>query len=150
MLLALGDRDAAARLTAGALADAAGQVDSLRHPERGAAWLRARVVARAGRGRRSPEGAAALEPLGARHWVVDALGALDSRERAAVIARMIEGFDLRDVGTVVGREGAALERLVGRGMRRYVAAVSAIDPAERERGGPVRDRLAEAARRVVG
>lgn len=150
LLLTLGGRSEAAGLTAGALADGLDRIDTLRHPERAAAWLRARVLARAGRTRRSPAGIGVLEELGARRSVVDALDELGKRERAAVIARLVEGLELRDVGTIIGREGRALDRVLDRGIRRYVAALGAIDPQERQRGGPVTRRLEDAARRVIG
>lgn len=150
LLLALGDREEAARLTAAALTDGVDRLDALRHPERAAAWLRAHVLARARRARVTPAGLVVLEELGTRRSVVGALGALDPRERAAVIARMVEGLDLRDVGTIVGREGDAVERLVDRGIRRYAAALGETDPEQREPGGSVSDRLHDAARRVLG
>ena len=71
LLVTLGDRGRAARLSATALAAGASRLADLRHPERAAAWLRARVLADAartvrspGRGRLVPEALAAVEPLG--------------------------------------------------------------------------------------
>jgi hypothetical protein len=125
LLFTLGDRGRAARLVDRALADAVGRLDELRHPERAAAWLRRRVVRgprmRIGpsRSRRSGE---PLVELGADQAVMGALASLTGLERAAVIASDVERLDRRDVATVVGRDGSALERLVRRGRARYLRA----------------------------
>jgi DNA-directed RNA polymerase specialized sigma24 family protein len=128
LLLTLGDRALAARLVADALATAATRTDELRHPERAAAWLRARVLRGMPRRRHvaSPaEERAAFESLEIDPAVVDGLAALDARERAALIAADVELLDPRDVETVAGRQGERLERLLVRARRRYLAGYAA-------------------------
>ena len=148
MLLTL-DPDRAALLAAEALAAGAARADALRHPERGAAWLRARVVGAARRaGRPAPRASRTLELLGVDHATAAALASLDVASRAAVIATITEGFDPRDVATIVGVEGRRLARLVERGTERFLAARAmalGLVPPE----GPTIDRLHAAARRAI-
>lgn len=125
LLLTLGDRALAAGLTADALAAAAGRTPELRHPERAAAWLRAHVVHAMPRRHQAPSPAdegAVLDPLGVDRAVATALAALKVPERAAVVAADVERLDPRDVETVTGRRGAALERLLADSRRRYIDA----------------------------
>ena len=146
LLLTLGDAAGAAQLTVDALDAAGPRLDELRHPERAAAWLRARV-GRMSRG--IARGALRLQPLaelGVDPEVAGALGTLGHLERAAVIAASVERLDRRDVGTVVGRDGVALDRLLTRSRRRYAAAHAA-RAGEEIAAGPMVDRVrAEAAR----
>jgi DNA-directed RNA polymerase specialized sigma24 family protein len=126
LLLLLGDRATAARLSDAALSSAAGRVGELRHPERAAAWLRARVVRDARRSRRRrgtpAEREAAFTALGVDDAVLAGLEPLGVVERAGIIASSVERLDARDVATIVGRDGAALERLLRRARGRYLAA----------------------------
>lgn len=153
LLLILGDRRLAARLSADALACADPHLAQLRHPERAAAWLRARVLRRMPR--RSPppspaEERAALELLGADAATVGGLAALGSRERAALIAADIERLDPRDVETIVARRGAALERLLVRARRRYVEAYAAAGTAAGAHAeGPLVRRVRSVAERTM-
>ncbi len=146
LLLTLGDAAGAAQLTVDALDAAGPRLDELRHPERAAAWLRARVV-RMSRG--IARGALRMQPLaelGVDPEVAGALGTLGHIERAAVIAASIERLDRHDVGTVVGRDGAALDRLLTQSRRRYAAA-HAVRAGEEVAAGPLVDRVrAEAVR----
>lgn len=149
LLLMLGDAQRAAALAGEALSAASSRAAELRHPERAAAWLRARVTRRAGR---SPAQASphAVESLGVDPATLAGLAALDLRTRAAVVSRMVEGFDLRDVATIVDREGRTLARLLDRGVARYAAARAATDDTPRPAGpGPIERRIHEAARRVI-
>jgi len=128
LLLTLGDRALAARLAADALAAAEARAGELRHPERAAAWLRARVLRGMPRRHRLPSPAeerAALEPLDIDPAAVDGLAVLAPRERAALIASDVERLDALDVETVAGRRGAHLERLLVRARRRYLSAAAA-------------------------
>jgi hypothetical protein len=151
LLLTLGDLDRASRLAGDALGAGLARVDELRHPERAAAWLRARVVKAA---RSRPAANARVSPvalggLGADPPVIAGLGALDVLERAALIATLIESLDPRDVAVVVGRDGARLRHLLTSARRRYLTAYLRVAP-ESERGGPLADRLHEIGRRTVG
>jgi DNA-directed RNA polymerase specialized sigma24 family protein len=124
LLFTLGDRSRATRLTESALADAAGRVDNLRHPERAATWLRGRVVRQA-RTRvrlrlRPPVGR--LAELGADEAVMRALAVLSQRERAALLASDVERFDRRDVASIVAVDGRALEGLLRHARERYFRA----------------------------
>lgn len=154
LLLTLGDRGAASRLVGEALAAGVERAGHLRHPERAAAWLRARVVRNAGRagvGRgRVGDDRAAIAELGADAAVIAGLAALDRAERAAIIASSIERLDGRDVATIVGREAGSLERLLSRARRRYAMAYEAAAIDEPPLNGPLAARLHEIAMRAMG
>lgn len=124
VLIALGDLELAARLTTEALAAAAQHADELRHPERAAAWLRARVVRSFPRRHQRP--APGDGPLSTERAVLAALGAVRIAERAALVASDVERLDLRDVETVAGRTGGALEKLLVRARARYARAYAAL------------------------
>lgn len=129
LLLTLGDRALAVRLTADALADGVARAAELRHPERAAAWLRRRVARSMPRRRRAPSPAeerAAVEELDVDPAVIDGLAALSVPERAGLIAADVERLDARDVETIVGRGGPALERLLARARRRYFDGYAAV------------------------
>jgi len=150
--MTVGDAPRAARVAAQALEAGASRVDELRHPERAAAWLRARVVASVGR---APADAArrthrlrALETLGADAAVMAGLAALRRDERAALVASSVERLDARDVATIVGRGGGELDRLLARARRRYAAAHSAAVAGPRP-DGPIVDRIREVAARAM-
>ena len=154
LLLTLGDRQRAANLAGTALADGARRWDELRHPERAAAWLRAEVL-RQYRPRRRPQHAldasrrAALDLLGVTRPAAEALAALPTRERAALIADHIEGLAALDVATVVERRGGRLARLLARARARYAAAF-APGPDEHDGGdGPLARRIRDIAARAV-
>lgn len=150
LLLMLGDRTAAAQMAADALASASARVDELRHPERAAAWMRARIVRGPRPGRRTLRpNADALAEIGADEGVITALGALDHLERAAIIASVVERLDPRDVAVVVGRDGSRLHRLIARGRQRYAAAYLGASPVEVQ-DGPIATRLRDVAHRTIG
>ena len=153
LLLTLGDRSATARLVGEALAVGVDRAGHLRHPERAAAWLRARIVRNAGRmgvaRNRVGEDRAALTDLGADPTVVAGLAALDRLERAAMIASTVERFDGRDVATIVDRDGRALERLMMRSRARYAAAYEAAVTDTVQLDGPLATRLHEIAARAM-
>ena len=149
LLLTLGDSQRAATLAGEALTAGTSRAAELRHPERAAAWLRARVTRRTGRASDPPPGGAAwVAGLGVDGPTFHGLAALDTRERAAVIGREVEGLDLRDVGTIVEREGRELARILDRGIARYAnarAAVATLNDAD----GRIVDRVRHTARRAI-
>jgi len=149
LLLCLGDRRAAAALATDALDAARDRLDELRHPERAAAWLRARVVRAAPRrSRLDADGWAMLAELGAEEGVVRGLAALGHHERAAIIATAIERLDTRDVSTVVGRHGGWLDALMTSARRRYLRACLRVTGMAVP-DGPIARQVHETARRAI-
>jgi DNA-directed RNA polymerase specialized sigma24 family protein len=152
LLLVLGDRPVAARLANDALRAASERIGQLRHPERAAAWLRARVVRMAhGMGRtqaRRGDRFAALDELGVDAATFAGLEALTQRERAAVISTAIERLDRRDALTIVASDGQRFDRLLVRARRRYGAAHGAAAP-EAQAVGPLGERVRTMARRAM-
>jgi DNA-directed RNA polymerase specialized sigma24 family protein len=148
LLLTLGDRPTAARLASTALAAGAARIGELRHPERAAAWLRQRVVedARSVRGQRGD--GQVLAELGADESVSTSIAVLDRLERAVLIASAIERLDRRDVAVIVGRDGAALDRLLRRARERYLRAHAATVPGEPPEG-PIAAHVQRLARRAL-
>jgi DNA-directed RNA polymerase specialized sigma24 family protein len=147
-LLLLGDARRARELASASLAAGMANVLALRHPERGAAWLRADLLRRARSLRRPSRQAdgSGLEPIGVSGSVADALGALDITQRAALIAADIERMDIRDVDTVLGRSPTAGARLLAAARRRYVTAFKGPAGAS----GPLAQRIAAIAASVGG
>ncbi len=153
LLLTLGNRVLAARLSADALAAAAQRGGQLRHPERAAAWLRAAVLRGLPRHLAVPtpeEERLALEPLLVDRAVADGLAALRPRERAALVASGIERLDRRDVEDIVGRSGGAFDRLLARAQERYVEAYSAGPVGDARPAGPIVTRVHDIAERALG
>jgi DNA-directed RNA polymerase specialized sigma24 family protein len=152
LLVTLGNRPLAARLSAEALAAAAVQSRDLRHPERAAAWLRARVLSRLPRRVHEPSPAderVALEPLDVDRAVIDGLAALSVRERAALVAADLERLDPRDVSVLVGRSGPALERVLTGARRRYMRAHTAAPLADASSDGQLVARIRDIAQRAL-
>ncbi len=119
-LYLLGDRLGAEQVSDAALAAGVERVDELRHPERAAAWLRRHVVRSTRFMRRlSADGAAALEQHRIPRASQAGLAALDRVERAALIAHLVEGLNLRDVGTIVDCNPRQLDRLLSRATSKY-------------------------------
>jgi len=154
LLMTLGDRRLAAQLAADSLAAGARRVGMLRHPERAAAWLRARVARRAAGVGRSPGAAAelarrgAVEALGVEPAALAGLGSLQPRERAALIAASIERLDIRDVATILDTDGRRPARLVTRARRRYANAFAAAwEESDAPDNGPIARRVKSAADR---
>ncbi|HEX2193408.1 MAG TPA: hypothetical protein VHK63_00350 [Candidatus Limnocylindria bacterium] len=160
--MTLGDRGSAAAATSSALAEAAGHISELRHPERAAAWLRARAMVRLARARRSKlaEDARrdALRPLGVDRLVYDRLARLTLAQRAALVAASVERFEPLDVEQILGRDAAATRRLLERARSRYLADATGRDPATtaplpataRHVPGGVTERVNGVAARTVG
>ena len=152
LLLTLGDRRRAALLAADAIAAAADHLGELRHPERAAAWLRARVTGDAGSNDRrldADERLATLAELNVGAATLAGLSALTRPERAGLIASSIEGLDRRDVATVVGRDGRRLDSLLSRARRRYLAGAAASSEKLDGPPGPIAQRIVASAARTM-
>jgi len=152
VLVTLGDRERAERIAATALADGARRASSLRHPERAAAWLRARVLrlaprrphrTKAGEDKRQ----VVLSRLGIDAACEVALGALSTIERAALVAVDTEGLAPLDLEVVLDRGAAASRRILAQARRRYVDAFLAArgTTGEPEFRGPIANRVREVA-----
>jgi hypothetical protein len=152
LLLTLGDRRRAALLAADAIAAAGDHLADLRHPERAAAWLRAHVTGEAGPDDRRldvAERLASLTDLNVGAAALAGLSALGRLERAGLIATAIEGLDLRDVATVVGRDGQRLDALLRRARRRYLSGAAASREALDGPPGPIGQRIVATAARTM-
>jgi DNA-directed RNA polymerase specialized sigma24 family protein len=159
LLVTLGDLERATPVAVEILEHGARRAAELRHPERAAAWLRARLVRRLGGGWRlgaappEPERRAVLRQLGAADLLFDGLAALPIKQRAALVASAVERFDPGDVETIVGLRPGSGPRVVGRARERYLAAVSGAVPAHAlgaAPGGLLGDRIREVAGRTMG
>lgn len=152
LLLTLGDRRRAAALTNSAFRAADARVEELRHPERAAAWLRAHVARQAGN-RDSPidvdERLTALGPLGVTAPLLAGLASLNRGERAALIASWVERMDLRDVATIVGRDGDRLDSLLRRGRARFLDGHAAAPSGGPTPAGPLAGAVRSAAARAL-
>lgn len=152
ILLTLGDRSEAARLAAEALNEGTVLATELRHPERAAAWLRARVV-RGARGwtpgirRTSPDHGLALRQLGVDAPALRGLSALSHVERAALIASDVERLDPLDVATVLNASTSRARRIATAARRRYLRV--ATPPAAPDTPGELATRVREAAHRAM-
>lgn len=130
LLATLGDRGTAATGASRVMAEGARRAAELRHPERAAAWLRARLVRLLGpmpppQESSLDERGEALAALGVRDFVFQALAALPAEERIALIAGQVERLDPLDVATVLGRTPAESGRIVARARAAYLAAARA-------------------------
>jgi hypothetical protein len=134
LLVALGDIERAERATAVALAAGEEHATALRHPERAAAWLRARVLGSLrghGIGPSMTEASrrASLAPLGVAGPAFDGMAALSPIERAALVASVIEGFEPIDVETILDMGPTAARRITARALERYQLAGTAAEPS---------------------
>jgi DNA-directed RNA polymerase specialized sigma24 family protein len=132
LLVALGDAPHAERAAAMALAAGEAHATALRHPERAAAWLRARVlkslrVRTIGSSVTAATRRANLAPLGVEGPVFDGLAALSPTERAALVAAMIEGFEAIDVEVILDMGPAAARRMAARAGARYRSAAARVE-----------------------
>jgi hypothetical protein len=151
MLVALGDQRSAERAAGFALAAGAGQAAALRHPERAAAWLRARTLRdlheHGWLNRSTPVEArrAALAELGVGNAAFRGLAGLSMDARAALAASAIERFDPIDIETILRTAPAAARHAVAQARNRYLRFASrGPDGAEPDPGQP----SGEIARRV--
>lgn len=151
MLVSLNAGQAAERAAGAALAAGAEQAAALRHPERAAAWLRARTLrALTHLSGGAPAGAAerreALAALGVDDAVYQRLAAMSIRDRAALVASAIERFARIDIETILQASPAATGRIVARARDRYLRSVRE-RPSEMPSASPA-DAYGELARRV--
>jgi hypothetical protein len=136
MLATLGDRQSAELVAGFALAAGADQAAALRHPERAAAWLRARALRtlhqRRSIGRKTATDVrrATLATLGVDEAAFRGLAALSLDARAALVASAIEGFGPIDIETILDASPAAARHAVAEARDRYVRYASATSPAE--------------------
>ncbi|HTI29299.1 MAG TPA: hypothetical protein VL687_02940 [Methylomirabilota bacterium] len=158
MLVTLGDAQLAERVAGFALAAGAGQAAALRHPERAAAWLRARTLRALREQRRFRRSAAAedrratLAQLGVGDAAYRGLASLDLNRRAALVASGIERFDPIDVETILNEAPAATRRVVAEARRRYLrfagGSADADQASAEEPMGELADRVREVASRA--
>ena len=159
MLVALGDRQSAELVAGFALAAGADQAAALRHPERAAAWLRARTLRtlhqRRSIGRRTPVDArrATLATLGVDEAAYRGLAALSLDARAALVASAIERFDAIDIETILDASPAAARHQVAEARERYVRFAGTTRPAANDEGddspdGDLASRVREVADRA--
>lgn len=145
ILVTLGESRAAERAAGFALAAGAAQAAALRHPERAAAWLRARTLRslheRGSLHRSTPDGArrAALAALGVDETVYLGLAALNLDARAALVASAIERFEPIDVETILDAGPAATRHAIAQAREKYArfAKRGAADEAEDTADVPV-------------
>lgn len=159
ILVTLGDAPLAERAAGFALAAGADQAAALRHPERAAAWLRARTLRslhQPGAGRRPPAPAArraALAALGVDEAVYRGLAELSLDARAALVASAIERLDPIDVETILGAAPTAARRAVAQARDRYLRfaggqPVETAEPSEAHATGELGARVRRAASRA--
>lgn len=154
LILLLGDRALAAQLATETLDRLAVDAPRLRHPERAAAALRARLYQRA-LGIRSPRtptesGVVALSRMGIDAPTATALAALSLPDRAALLAVEIERFGDEDVATIL-RTGAAAARRRARGAyRHYLDRHPGGDGLLRTVPGSIGERVQAVAARAMG
>jgi len=153
MLVSLGDRRSAERAAGFALAAGASQAAALRHPERAAAWLRARTLRdlheQRWLNRSTPVDTrrAELEALGVGDAVYRGLAGLGMDARAALVASAIERFDPIDVETILRAAPAAARHAVAQARNRYLQFTSrGLEGADADPVEPA----GEIARRVEG
>jgi len=116
LLVTLGDEALAASLAADALDTGARHADTLRHPERAAAWLRGRVLRNVPRrtsrraGPSEDERRTTLAALGVDGATFDVLERFNVRQRAALVAGEVEGLAPLDLELVLGSSAGSVRR----------------------------------------
>jgi len=154
LLVSLGNTRQAEEAAGEALAAGGERAAGLRHPERAAAWLRARVL-RSLRHKRRPSVSdaarwTALASLRVEEPVYDGLAALSMEARAALVASAIERFEAIDVETILGATPSVARRAVAQARAGYLAAVSGRRSGQAdESGGPLAARVREVASRAM-
>jgi hypothetical protein len=152
LLVALGDRERAERAASMALGAGEVHATALRHPERAAAWLRARAL---GSLRGHAYGStvteamrrASLADLGVAGPAFDGLAKLSPTERAALVASLIEGFEPIDIETILDLGPIAARRTTARALERYQMGATQAEPAGI---GPAPGSLARRVQEVAG
>jgi hypothetical protein len=153
LLVTLGDQPEAERVAAFSLAAGAHQAAALRHPERAAAWLRARTLRRLHQRRSLRRSASdeerrgALATLGVDGSVYRGLAALTVDARAALVASAVEQFDPIDVETILDATPAVARHAVAEARNRYLRAAAGAESADAS-DPPLESPTGELARRV--
>lgn len=158
LLVTVGDRSRAAAAASAVLAGGTARAAQLRHPERAAAWLRARLLQalrHTSESRRHSwaERRTVLLELGMPEAMMAALEGLTLEDRAAVVAASVERFSIIDVATILGRDLLGTRRILQAARRRYLAASTfwmGDLPAEALPGGEIAARIEQAAARAMG
>lgn len=160
ILVSLGEARSAERVAGEALAAGAEQAAALRHPERAAAWLRARTLRGLRRGRShsrsTPDGErrAALAALGADDAVFQGLAALSLESRAALVASAIEHIGPIDIETILRTGPRTTRRIIAEAHNGYLRVVANL-PAEspsappEHAGGELANRVRGVAARAI-
>lgn len=154
ILVSLGETRTAEQVAGEALAAGAERADTLRHPERAAAWLRARALRGLHQGlSRSastpgPARREALAALGVDPAAYEGLAALSIEGRAALVASAIERFEPIDIETILGASPAAARRMIAEALDRYQMAVAMADLPGVERNAPRSQSDGKLAKRV--
>jgi len=149
LLVTLGDQALAASLAADALGAGTRQADVLRHPERAAAWLRARVLKSTPRRvsrRKAPtdEGRrAALAAIGVDDLTYSTLASLTVEERAALVASSLEGFAPIDMEEILGSGPRIARRRASEARLKFFEQRGAGDQAGSPPIGPLGSRVRE-------
>jgi DNA-directed RNA polymerase specialized sigma24 family protein len=154
LMITLGDRSAAAQLAGEVLAEGTRRVHELRHPERAAACMRARVLRRARRGRArgsietpsTDARLATLRPLGIGRSLFEALSGLSPIERAALVASFVERLQPADVEIILDANPATTRRIVASARARYLAAST--NTVDELPAGPLTTRVRSIAART--
>jgi DNA-directed RNA polymerase specialized sigma24 family protein len=149
LLVTLGDQALSASLAADALGEGTLQADVLRHPERAAAWLRARVLKSTPRRvsrRRAPtdeERMAALAAIGVDGLTYRTLASLTVEERAALVASSLEGFAALDMEEILGSGARDARRRVSEARTKFFERHVASKHAMNGQIGPLGSRVSE-------
>jgi hypothetical protein len=151
-LVALGDAQRAERAAGMALNAGEAHATALRHPERAAAWLRARVLKSLRVRTNGPSVTAAtrranLAALGVEGPAFDGLAALSATERAGLVASMIEGFEAIDIEAILEMSPTAARRIAARATARYASTATRVAPVASR---PAIGRLAQRVGQVAG
>lgn len=131
LLVSLGEVGPSERVAAEALEAGAAQASALRHPERAAAWLRARALRglHQGVGRREAATPAqrreALAALGVDDAMYRGLESLSLEARAALVASAVERFEPIDIETILGVSAPAARKVITRARDQYLQVVHA-------------------------
>ena len=160
LLVALGEAEAAERAAGEALAAGGRQAAALSHPERAAAWLRARALRglhqslSRGTPTSPPAKRAALTSIGVDDTVYEGLAALSAEGRAALVASAIERFEPRDTETILGASPPAARRLIARARDRFLQVVEGqtaeqSGPSTSEPEGMLAKRIRDVAARAM-
>jgi hypothetical protein len=125
LFVTLGDRQRATRLASRALAAGARRAEELRHPERGAAWLRQRVISAVSPGGTGWRGSnearrMSLAALGVDSATYEALAQLTVAERAALVAGYVERFALLDLELILHAKPNEVRQQVLASRRRFL------------------------------